>query len=209
MGFLPVPDLGRLVIFVNKRGLSTKEIVSNFLHIGSSQGLAQVQTHTPDVSATHVATSPWPTRLHLVATLRNGDVLKANGPLGLPYRANGTPASRVLDFQSRFGVASAFSRAIRQRGQPLDSTPSAALRNTGHGAEVTAQSPSKQHYLLRSRVRTLSRLLTRNHVVAKLSRRNMYRSLRANYCVALNHFVHPRSLVIYADACVPATPAYV
>ena len=37
--------------------------------------------------------------------------------------ANGIPASRVLDLQSRFGVTSAFLRAIRQLS---DSTPSAA-----------------------------------------------------------------------------------
>jgi len=68
-----------------------------------------MQIRLPDTSP---ATSSWTMRLQLVATLRNGDVSKANGPPRLAYRQRhpGQPRAPV-DNQSRFGVTSAFLRA--------------------------------------------------------------------------------------------------
>lgn len=185
MGFPPVSDLGRLVIFVNKRWLLTEEIGSCML-TAHTTGLPK-HAHIRLVHTLQLAHGQ--RDFHLVATLRRGDVSKANGPLRLPYHANGIPPSRVLDFQSRFGVTSAFLRAIRQL---VDSTHQLHRRNTGHGAEATAQSPSNQTTALVS----VPCHACLHEITSPPSSRAAIciGGLRANYCAVVNHLVHARRL---------------
>jgi hypothetical protein len=121
----------------------------------------------------------------------NSDVLKANGPLGLAYliAPTGIPASRVLDNQSRFGVTSAFLRAIRQLS---DSTCQLRRRkNLRH----RPRRRSERHCLHQTKLQASCPLLvtlayTKSRSPPSARAAICVRMSRANYCAVLNHPVH-------------------
>jgi hypothetical protein len=204
MGSFPVSDLGRLVIFVNKRRLLTEGIDSCILT--AHNGLPKYR-HIHLMSLLHLLQLAHGQR-DFTSSLHSAMVTSRKPMVHWDCYIAPTASRPAACWTSNLDLASP-----ARFHAPFASPPVTGLHPVSCTEKIQAMAQKRRRSLHqttpRSRVRTMSGLLTRNHVAAKLSCRNMYRSLRANYCVVLNHSVHPRSLVLYADACVPATPAYV
>jgi hypothetical protein len=140
MGSFPVSDLGRLVIFVNKRRLLTEEIGSCMLT--AHNGLPKYR-HIQLVSLLQLLQLAHGQR-DFTSSLHSAMVTSRKPMVHWDCYIAPTASrpSRVLDFQSRFGVYNAFSRAIRQSTSHWTPPRQLHRENTGHGAEATAQSPS-------------------------------------------------------------------
>jgi hypothetical protein len=140
MGSFPVSDLGRLVIFVNKRRLLTEGIGSCILT--AHNGLPKYR-HIHLMSLLHLLQLAHGQR-DFTSSLHSAMVTSRKPMVHWDCYIAPTASrpSRVLDFQSRFGVYNAFSRAIRQSTSHWTPPRQLHRENTGHGAEATAQSPS-------------------------------------------------------------------